>query len=223
MTSWGWTAAAALALLSLVACNNEDDEPKILPIHASVDVATVTDNQAIFLAESPLDTKTDDDIAVVDVMMRLSPAQEFDAFTLRLRFDPSVVQLGAYTQAPETDGQMCNSSSTYCGKYPAPDPLDPTPPPPTTGPICLPLSAGEANATGDQLISFAARAGTLCDSFPLDGTIRVMSLTFFAASVGTSAIQLVTEEANDCEILNGLSALPGVTCLDGGATVTASR
>lgn len=229
MMLWKWTAVAAVALLPLAACNKSEKESKILPIRAAVSVDPVVMDPALYFVRSPLDTRSDDDIAVLDIMLRMSAPQEFDYFGFRVRFDPGIVQLAAYTQSPEADGRTfnpfgaCNSSATFCAKYPAPAPGNPIPPPPTTGPLCLPQSISSANQTGDQIIAVAAVDSSACDSYTQGGTIRLLTLTFIAASVGTTPIELVSDEPHDCEILRDVDTNLGVPCLDGNATITASR
>jgi hypothetical protein len=100
----------------------------------------------------------------------------------------------------------------------------PPPPPPTAGPLC------ESDATsqpGNLFLGMAAQPSpsSLCDSHTQGGTFKLVTLNFIAATVGTSRIGLVaTNQTGDCEILNDLMdlAVP-VPCIDGNATITASR
>jgi hypothetical protein len=229
MKSWTRAAVAALALVPLAACDEDEKEPAVLPIRAAVTVDQVMGDPALYFAPSDLDTRSDDDIVVLDLMLRMSLAREFDAFSVRVRFDPGVVLFAAYRQTPEADGQTfnpfgeCNSGATYCAKYPPPPPGDPNPAPGTTGPLCQPQSVSPVYPPEDHLISVAARDSSACDSYTQGGTIRLLSLTFIAATVGTTRVELVSEEPHDCEILMTLDPIPGVQCLDGNATITASR
>jgi hypothetical protein len=208
-------AVVLLALLPLTGCEDEEDESAILPIQAAVSVDPVTDDPALFLAESALDTDADDDVVFLDVMVRTGTAREFDAVNLQVRFDPGVLQFSGMTQTADADGMEYNPLG-LCGSGPG----DPTPPPaPTTGPLC------QFNATsqpGNLFIGVAALPG-LCDSYSRAGTVRLLTLSFVAASVGTSTIELVASgQTGDCEILNDLVDL-GIPCRDGAAMVTASR
>ncbi|HZM70595.1 MAG TPA: hypothetical protein VFB95_09530 [Candidatus Cryosericum sp.] len=227
MASRNWTIIAVLVAPLLLSCNSDDDESKILPIRAVATVDTVPDDPAIFLAVSPLDTKTDDSIVSIDVMVRMTAAQEFDAVSLQVRFDPGIVQFAGFIQSPENDGVTfnpfgeCNSGMTYCDKHPFIPP--PTPPAPTTGPLC---QSNGTSQPGNAFIGMAARPPpSLCDSFNRSGTFKLLTLNFIASSVGSTRIELVSSpQTGDCEILNNLVELAGpVPCIDGMATITASR
>jgi hypothetical protein len=227
MASWKWTLVALLVAPLLVTCKNEDDESKITPIHAVATVQPVVDDPAIFLAQSPLDTDSDDDIVSIDVMVRMTAAQEFDDVSLQVRFDPGIVQFAGFIQSTTTDGGvtfynpfgLCNSSATYCDKYRL-DPMDPASTPPTSGPLC---QSNGTSQPGNAFIGMAALPSSLCDSYNKSGTFKLLTLNFIASAVGSTTIELVSSpQTGDCEILNFPADL-GVPCIDGMATITASR
>lgn len=225
MTSRKWTLVAVLVAPLLATCKNEDTGSKITPIHAVATVQPVLDDPAIFLAQSPLDNDSSDDIVLIDVMLRMTAAHEFDDVSLQVRFDPGIVQFAGFTQSTTTDNGvtfynpfgLCGSGATFCDKY------HPMPPAPgTTGPQCL---SNGTSQPGNAFIGMAALPSSLCDSYNKSGTIKLLTLNFIAASVGSTRIELVSgTQSGDCEILDNLLELPGpVPCIDGMATITASR
>jgi len=210
MMSWKWTVVAALTLLPLAACSDDDNESKILPIRADFAVTPVSTDPVVYLQKNPSDTSSADDVVLIDVMLRDMGAQPFDAFTLEVRFDPGVVQIGQVdnTATPLGDCRGSNPCDPLCLDNVEPtDPLTP-----------------KANTTGDLFIGVASRP--LCPGHP-GGSVRLLTLGFIAASVGTSPIELVdVAGSGDCEILSGQGGIPAalpIPCDDGNAMVVASR
>jgi len=201
-----WTLVpVAAALLALNACGNKNDEDKILPTRASLEVTPPATDPLVYLDKNPNDTDTTDDVVLVDVMLRDSGGATFSSFTLELTFNPGVVQVG----------QIVNNAT----------PLGDCTNPPACNLLCQdnvsPSSATPANTTGDLLLGVAS--GQLCTPVTVTTPTRLLTIAFIGASVGSSQLDLVDGPGSgDCEILDGLNPL-SITCDAGGATINVTR
>jgi hypothetical protein len=197
-----WTLVAAVALVALAACGNKNEEDKILPTRASLDVTPPATDPLVYLDKNPNDTDTTDDVVLVDVMLRDSGVAAFNSFNLELTFDPGVVQVG----------QIVNSATPLgdCGN------------PPACGLQCLdnvsPSAGTSANTTGQLLLGVDS---PWCPTVPVSIPTRLLTIAFIGASVGSSPLTLVPGSGS-CEILDGLNPLP-ITCNAGGATIDVTR
>jgi hypothetical protein len=197
------------ALLAFSACDRgQKPEDKILPVHADVSVPAPASASSVFLQKSALDTTATDDVVVVDVMLRSTGSQTYDDLALDVIFDPGLVQISRIDWAATPLGDCTLGGSGTCD------------------PICLnnvsPASATPANTSGDLVIAVASKSG--CPGATASSATRLMSLWFFAATVGTSDISLQDNGAGDCGILSGGSAVvPAIPCDSVVATVTAAR
>ena len=203
--SKSFVALALLPLAGLLACNNNNNEDQILPVRASLTIQTVNSDPAVFFQASALDTSTDDNMVVLDVMLRSGAAVNFEAITLEITFDPGLAQI-AQIDANTTPLGDCTSSNACA-------------------PLCLnnvvaTQNAPSANSTGDLIIGVAAKP--LCPTGNA-GTVKLMTLGFLATTVGSSAITLVDGAGpGDCEILHNGNSL-AIPCDSGGATIVGFR
>jgi hypothetical protein len=197
------------ALLAFSACDKGGtDEVKILPVHADVSVLAPSKPSSVFFQKSAMDVTATDDVVVVDVMLRSTGSQTYDDLALDVIFDPGLVQISRIDWAATPLGDCTLGGSGTCD------------------PICLnnvsPASATPANTSGDLVIAVATKSG--CPSATASSATRLMSLWFFAATVGTSDISLQDNGAGDCGILSGGSAVvPAIPCDSVVAMVTAAR
>jgi hypothetical protein len=243
----------------LPGCHGDDRNPlQVLPIRATIcfgDCAAPEpepSGPAVFFRQSAADTDPDDDLIILDVMLRTAASLEFDAFTLEVRFDPGIVNVGGDPMASlftSTPFGTCNQCLRICAQP------CPTPPCPSTcqlcdeacdlpntieevnqSPTCL-VNGADANATGTLVIGVTINQDIGIQNPPLTdcapsltvpaGTDRkLMTLGFVASSTGTSTIELI-RNANplpdgDCEILMELVDR-GVPCDDRSAFITATR
>lgn len=203
MKSWGWTAAAAMALPLLLACGDEDEETKILPIRAAFTVDAVSTDPVVFLQQNPDDTSSTDDVVLIDVMLRDMTVQPFEKFNLEVRFDPGIVQIAEVDDTATPLGD-CRSSSPCA-------------------PLCF-NNVQDANGTGKLIIGVSSNAS--CPG-SAGGNLPLLTLGFIASSIGTSRIVLFDGAGSgDCEILSssGASLTPlDIPCDDGNATVIGTR
>lgn len=201
MMSKKWTAVVCAVLAMCLACSKPKKEVSdILPIHAVVTITPTTADPVVFLKQSPLETTSNDDVLFVDVMLHSSTLQSFDDFSLEIRFNPGLVQVGRVDGTATPLGN-CDSSGPCA-------------------PICE-NNAATANANGELFIGVPAKTG--CPTASVSGTVKLMTLIFIAAAEGTSTLELVDGPGGgDCEILSDVTALP-IPCDSGNATVSASR
>ncbi len=206
MMSKKWTATVCAVLATCLTCSKDKKEVSdILPIHATLSLTAVAGDPVVFFQRNPSDVSSDDDVVIVDVMLRSSALQSFEAFDLEIRFDPGLVQIGQVNDTATPFGN-CDSGSVCA-------------------PICL-NNAGtpspNANVTGDLIIGVAARPAP-CMTAAVPPDVKLLTLAFIAAAAGTSTLELVDGPGTgDCEILSGGSPLP-IPCNSGSATVIASR
>jgi hypothetical protein len=201
MMSKKWTAVVCAVLATCVTCSKDKKEVSdILPIHAELSITATSADPVVFFQRSPLDTTTNDDVVIVDVMLRSIVTQSFDDFSLEVRFNPGLVQVG-----------QVYLTATPLGNCDSGDPC---------APLCL-NNAVTANTTGDLFIGVPARVG--CPTASVSGTVKLLTLGFIAAAEGVSTLELVDGPGTgDCEILSDVTALP-IPCDSGNATVFASR
>ncbi len=244
---------AALALLLVLlgtACGGSSDPNRvqILEINADITIDPVAGDPVVFLER----VGASGDLVTIDVNLKMTFAQEFDAFTLHFSFDPTLIKFAGLMQTPEADGRTfnpfgeCGSGATYCGKHPAGvcdlmTNVCSAPPtkvgtvcvqdmdcdlPATTGPpFCPP--PGDENITGELFLGLAGSIG-LCETFDLPGTVTLLRLGFNVTNVIEdplgSPLTLVSGSAQsgDCAILRFPTDL-GIPCDDGNARITSSR
>jgi hypothetical protein len=199
----------------LVACGGRNEnENKIAPIRASLDIAPVLDDPAVFFREHA-DQDPGDDLVFIDVVLRTTSPTVFDAFTLEIHFDPALVQVAGGSSGVflDTPFGVCNEVVSSCTVPSAQDPL------------CV-FSGDESITTGELLLGVTANIGYGCPAATASGEVKLLTLGFAAASTGTSSIDLIYNSdpmtPGDCEILNGLGDL-GIPCFDGNATLSATR
>ena len=198
---------AAGAFLAFSACDKGGtNEVRILPVHADVSVPAPNSASSVFLQKSAMDVTATDDVVVVDVMLRSTNSQSYDALAFDVIFDPGLVQISRIDWASTPLGD-CTGSGTCV-------------------PLCQnnvsPSATTPANTSGDLVLGVALTSG--CPGATASTATRLMSLWFFAATVGTSDISLRDNGAGDCGILSGGSAVvPAIPCDSAVATVTATR
>jgi hypothetical protein len=198
-------ALAALVALGALACNRGNKKEDLITLpHAVVDTPAVAGDPVIFFQKSATDTDTTDDIAIVDVMLRSTASVTFDGFTMEIRFNPGLVQIG---QLDLTATPLGDCSGT--GILP---------------PICqsnVNSPTSPANDTGDLLFGVGARPGGA--SATVSGTTKLFTLRLVVTTVGTSNLEFVTGAGHgDCEILASVVDL-GIPCDSGTTTVTGAR
>ena len=213
-----------LAATAALSCHTSQ-ESNIRPLMVSLNVAPVADDPAVFFQAGTASS----DSVTIDVMIRTGAAETFDAWSLHVRFDPSKVSYGGFTQPLPSDGftydpfGQCNSSATYCSAYPYDPTMNPIPPG-TTPPLCASTLASDANLRGEFIVSMAAVASSACNSYSKAGVIKVATLMFIASTTGTSTITIVPHatDPSGTFVMYHLAPL-SFSFNDGGATVTATR
>ncbi|OLC54882.1 MAG: hypothetical protein AUH92_03245 [Acidobacteria bacterium 13_1_40CM_4_69_4] len=199
--------AAALAALLLLAasapaCGRSKNENRIKPIIASmsIDPFTGTPNPAVYLEK----VKTTGDLVTVSVKLHTSSTIDFDAFTLEFDYDPTLVQVSDAFEINSTLlGDCCLPGDANCSPC---------------QPLCE-FNAVAANTNGNLLIGVASRTN-LSTGQPCQ-TATVSSAPTIDPP-GTRIKLISGAGTGDCEILNALADL-GIPCVDGNATMTASR
>jgi len=198
------------ALLAFSACDKGGtNEVKILPVHADVSVPAPSLASSVFLQKSAMDVTAADDVVVVDVMLRSSGSQAYDGLALDVLFDPGLVQISRIDWAATPLGDCTLGGSGTCD------------------PICAnnvsPSATAPANTTGDLVIGVTLKGG--CPGTTASTATRLMSLWFFAATVGASDISMDDHyHTGDCGILSaGVPVVPAIPCDSVVATVTAAR
>src|SRR5580765_7695354 len=121
-----------------------------------------------------MDVTTTDDVVVVDVMLRSTGSQSYDALALDVIFDPGLLQISRIDWAATPLGDCTLGGANACD------------------PICAnnvsPASATPANTCGDLVIAVSLKSG--CPGTTASTATRLMSVWFFAATVGTSDISM---------------------------------
>lgn len=197
------------ALLAFSACDKSgNNEVKILPVHADVSVDTITADPAVFLRKSAADSNPTDQLVAVDVVLRDGAAPVFDAFTLELMFDPGLAQVSRITWNATPLGNCTGTMTSALLCLNNVSPSDP--------------STVPANTSGDLVIGVARTDGAGTSN---PGPVTLVTIWFFATTVGTSQLTLIDGPGSgDCEILGGSSpASLGFPCLSGNATIDAAR
>lgn len=197
-------AVLPIALFTGCGGNDNANEVQIMPIVAMPSFPAVLDDPVVFFQLSPDDTDPGDDLVMVDVMLRMATPQEFDGFTLEILFNPGILQ-----------PQRIDASATPFGDCDAGGP-------------CTVLNSNltDASLTGDLTIGVGIiPTGGGVPVTPAPGDTRLLTVSFVAASTGTSTLQLVDAAGRgDCEILRSLAEVsPPIPCNDGGASISASR
>jgi len=159
--------------------------------------------------------QTTGDLVTVNVNLHATSPVMFDAYTLEFHYDPTLVQVSDTFEINSTLlGNCCFNGDLTC------DPCQP---------LCE-FSAELANSNGTLLIGIASptnlATGSACQTATVSSDTTLLTLGFVAASTidapGTR-IQLIPGPGpGTCEILLAL-APQGVACVDGNATMTASR
>lgn len=198
-------AALILALLLPACGSDEGPQNRIKPIQAtlSVDAFPNAPDPAVYFFKDPKDPRFPD-LETVQVKLYTTTPVGFDAYNLEIHFDPTVVQIGdVFEYNPDVLGG-CHSGAACA-------------------PICL-TNAAEANLNGTLLLGVSAQRDCPPDSISSD--TMLLKIGFIAQSTiedPGSRIELVQGPGTgDCEILMGLVD-QGITCVDGNATMTASR
>ncbi len=226
--------AAAGALLILASCskNSNDTVNNIKPITGTISISPpITADPAVYFQVAP----SNGDPALLDVMFRSSGNPvSMAGYTLEIRFDQGVVQLGGEL----ADGQMTGTPLGDCGN-------------PDCMAVCGTYSCVTCNfcdtnglttiASGPSLVCLpnldANRTGTLllgvsattigCVTASVTTPVRLARLHLFPATTGSSQITLVRYPNNlptgGCAILGPGAVDQGIPCFDGGAIFTATR
>ncbi len=211
-----FAAAAALILALLLPACGSDEGPanRIKPIQAtlSIDPVPVPPAQAVYFVKDPKDARFPD-LETVQVRLFTTSPIDFDAYTIEIHFDPTVVQVGdVFEFNPDILGG-CNSGLPCA-------------------PLCL-VNTANVNSTGTLLLGVSAPPG--CLTTPITADTMLLKIGFIAVSTidppippnpGAGRIVLYTNpdlsKPGDCEILMNLVDL-GIPFVDGNATMTASR
>jgi hypothetical protein len=129
----------------------------------------------------------------------------FRFFNLEINFTPGVVQVG---QIDASATPLGGCGSGLC--------------PPICADNIAPSNATPANTTGNLVLGVESQqCGTTAN---VTTTVRLLTISFIGASVGTSPITLVDGPGTgDCEILDSNGDPLPITCDSGGATVTVTR
>ncbi len=211
--AWLCTAALLVALLLPACSGSNKTENRIKPIQANLTIAAFpgTPDPAVFLEGA----STTGDLVTVDVKLHTTSLLTFDSLTLEFHFDPTLVQAGIqFAPNPSVLGD-CNTG-LFCA------------------PLCL-NNATDANITGTLLIGISRNPDPSCPPASIGADTTLLTLGFVAATTidpPGSRIVLFTNpdplQRGDCEILQ-YAAGPsppvdlGILCVDGNATMTASR
>jgi len=210
-------AAALAALLVLAAsapgCGQSKNENRIKPVTASLSIQpfTGTPNPAVFLEKK----QTTGDLVTVNVNLHTTSNIMFDAYTLEFHYNPTLVQVSDAFEINSTLlGDCCFPGDTSC-----------TP----CQPLCE-FNTELANTDGTLLIGIASptnlATGSPCQTANVSMDTTLLTIGFVAASTidpSGTRIQLISGPGpGTCEILLGL-ADQGIPCVDGNATMTASR
>ena len=205
LASLSAAAAALLLALLLPACGDEGPANRIKPIQAtlSVDPVPVPPAQAVYFVKDPKDARFPD-LETVQVKLYTTTPIDFDAYTIEIHFDPTVVQVGdVFEYNPDILGG-CHSET----------PCEPT---------CL-VNTRDVNSTGTLLLVVTALRGCLPTTLTTD--TMLLKIGFIAQSTidpPGSPIDLIEGPSRgDCEILLDAADL-GIPFVDGNATMTASR
>jgi hypothetical protein len=205
-----WAAALAPALL-LLACGGNDSNPnRIKPIEATltIDPFPNSPDPAVYLVKDPKNPGFPD-LETVQVRLYTAAAPiTFDAYTVEIHFDPSVVQVGSVFEYDPNILGGCNSGQACA-------------------PTCQ-VNSSEVNSTGTLLIGVSAFSG--CPATTLTADTMLVRIGFIAQTTidppGTSIELIQGPGTGDCEILlydpSGLVNL-GIQCVSGNALMTASR
>jgi hypothetical protein len=203
-TRW---AAALVPLLLLSACGGDDSNPnRIKPIQATltIDPFLNSPDPAVYFLKDPKNPSFPDlEIVQVRMYTAISPVT-FDAYTVEIHFDPSVVQVGNVFEYDPGILGGCNSGNT-----------------------CAPLCSvnSEVNSTGSLIVGVAAPNG--CPATTLSTDSMLLRIGFIAQTTIPDSpagdIDFIEGPGTgDCEILMGLSDL-AIPFEDGNARMTASR
>ena len=201
-------AAALLVALLLPACGSDDGPAnRIKPVQAtlSFDPVPVPPAQAVYFVKDPKDARFPD-LETVQVKLYTTTPIDFDAYTIEIHFDPTVVQVGdVFEYNPSILGGCF--SETPCE------------------PFCM-VNTRQANSTGTLIIGVAKNPGAFCPIATIAADTMLLKLGFIAQTtidLPGSRIELIDGPGSgDCEILLPLVDL-AIRCVDGNATMTASR
>jgi hypothetical protein len=196
-------AALAPALLLLACGGNDTNSNRIKPLQATLNIAAFPNSPdpAVYFVKDPKDTRFPD-LETVQVRLYTTTPQTFDAYTVEVHFDPTLVQVG---DALEFDPGILGG----CG----------------SGAPCAPLCLVNSDmSTGTLLIGVAATGS--CPATTLSTDTMLVRIGFIAENTidpPGSPIELIQGAGRgDCEILLGQSDL-GIQCVDGNALMTATH
>ncbi len=203
-------AAALLLVLLLPACGkDEGPENRIKPIQATltIDPVPVTPAQAVYFVKDPKDLRFPD-LETVQVKLYTTTPVSFDAYTLEIHFDPTVVQIGdVFEYNPDILGG-CNSGNACA-------------------PLCE-INTGDVNSTGILLLGVAATTQG-CPPTTVSTDTMLLRIGFIAQATidppGSPIELFVNPDSTvrgDCEILLDTADL-GIPCVSGNALMTATR
>ncbi|MBI1949796.1 MAG: hypothetical protein HYS34_00335 [Acidobacteria bacterium] len=202
-------AAALLLALLLPACGGDDrPENRIKPIQATlaIDLFQNAPDPAVYFLKDPKDARFPD-LETVQVRLYTTGPVNFDAYTLEIHFDPTVVQIGdVFEFNPGLLGGCFGGT--------------------TCEPFCL-VNTSQANATGTLLVGVSKRPDAFCPPASIATDTMLLRIGFIAQSTIAppgSRIEIIEGPGDgDCEILNNLVEDPTVDCVDGNASMTATR
>lgn len=209
-------AALAPALLFLACGGDNPNSNRIKPIQATltIDPFLNSPDPAVYLVKDPKDARFPDLETVQVRLFTSGSAVTFDAYTIEIHFDPSLVQVGSVFEYDTGVLGGCNSGA-QCA------------------PLRCQVNTQDVNSTGVLLIAVVGSNNASCSPTTLTTDTMLVRIGFIAQTTidpPGSAIDLFTNpvstEHGDCEILlydsTGLVD-QGVLCIGGNALMTASR
>ncbi|MEK7284132.1 MAG: hypothetical protein AAB249_10000, partial [Acidobacteriota bacterium] len=164
--------------------------------------------QAVYFVKDPKDARFPD-LETVQVRLFTASPIAFDAYTLEIHFDPTVVQVGVVFEYDPSVLGGC-FSGTPCA------------------PFCE-VNTADANSTGTLILGVTAPRD--CPATNIITDTMLLKIGFIAQSTidpPGSRIELFNStdpppnDRGDCEILLDTADL-GIPFVDGNATMTASR
>ncbi len=208
--------AALLLVLLLPACGDEKGpENRIKPIQATlaIDPFPNAPDPAVYFLKDPKDTRFPD-LETVQVRLYTTAPVDFDAYTLEIHFNPTLIQVGdVFEHNPNILGG-CNSG-TACA------------------PFCE-VNTANANSTGTLLVGVAKNPSASCLITTVAADTMLLRIGFIAQATidgpPGESIELFTStdpppnDRGDCEILLGTVDLGiPVAPVAGSGLMTATR
>jgi hypothetical protein len=200
-------AAAALlagALVLLAACGGgaSTTENVIRPIHADITIQdTSSTSPAVYFEK----LSSSGDLVTVNLMLRPAATDlTFNRFSFTLTFDNTIFQVGGADASMTPLGACTGDTTAACAV------------------TCL-TDARTANMKGELHIGVDP-LGSPCPEYTTTGApVRLFTLGFTAASLGSSALRFGSGFTSDCQILDDSLTDLMIPCLDGSALLTATR